>query len=271
MRATLVDWPDRWDPSGTTEQRLCGVPSSDPVVLVATAEGERWARLAGIEPLATVCPVRGMPWVTKGRVAKAVRRLGVTRLACASPAANDFAQGDHGAQVIRSLSFETSPTLPTREAARERLGLAPADRLVVPLLGHPSRIDLVPICMASSALSIAEFPVVFVLPARGANARRARAMLSNMDRVLEVIAWDGPTSLIAPAADAILWGPDAEGRTPGSSDRAGIEWAVRMGVPVLCPAALIRDDDASQFVPCNGTGGADISSAVLAALGNVAR
>ena len=254
-----------------TEQRLCGVPAGDPVVLVATAEGERWARLAGIEPLATVCPVRGMPWVTKARVAKAVRRLGVKTLACASPAASELAQGDHGAQVIRSISFEASPTLPPREATRERLGLAPSDRLVVPLLCHPSRIDLVPICMASSALSIAEFPVVFVLPAQGANARRARAMLSNMDRVLEVIAWDGPTSLIAPAADAILWGPDAEGRRPGSSDRAGIKWAARLGVPVLCPAPLIRDDDTKQFVPCNGTGGADIASAVLAAFGDGAR
>lgn len=254
-----------------TEQRLCGVPATDPVVLIATAEGERWARLAGIEPLATVCPVRGMPWVTKGRVVRAVRRLGVTRLACASPSANELAQGDHGAQVIRSISFETSPPLPTREAARERLGLAPADRLVVPVACHPSRIDQVPICMASSALSIAEFPAVFVLPARGANARRARAMLSNMDRVLEVIAWDGPTSLIAPAADAILWGPDAAGRRPDASDKAGIRWATRFGVPVLCPESAIREEDAGRLVPCNGTGGADIASAVLAALGGGAR
>lgn len=267
MRATLVDWADRWVRASTTEQRLCGLSLDDPVVLVASAQGERWARLAGIEPIATVCPAPGMPWLTRRRIERTAERLGIREFAYSSPRVHTLS----GRSLLQKAPAADQTRTGERDAMRRHLGLKDTDRLVVPMACHPTRIDQVPICMASAALAIAEFPVVFVLPARGANARRARAMLSNMDRVLEVIAWDGPTSSLARAADAILWGPDAEGRRPDSSDKAGIRWAIQFGVPVLCPESAIREEDAGRLVPCNGTGGADISSAVLSAFGNDVR
>ncbi len=276
MRAILLDIPDQWTPGCACEHNVLEcVNEPDPLILVATAEGKKQALAIGLDPVATICPVRAMPWITTQMLDRVVRRLGITELSCRSPSAQQLASGLH----VISISIPewnerpAEPSSSERKRLRASLGLAEDARLLVPLACHASQIDSLVLAMSAAALSIAELPTVTLLPSHGANVRRARAFLSGADRVLDVIATDQPTTRYAPAADAILWGPHHEPMRPDDNAKCAIRWARGFGVPVLCPNAYLTLENESpggELVSCNGSGGADIASAMLAAFGSPA-
>lgn len=280
MRAFLLDMPDdAWSPGDASEhEALACLGTAEPVVLVASARGRSLARRIGLDPIETVCPVRAMPWLTIQRLDRAVRRLGITELSCRSRSALRLASGLHVISLSTPERAEPGAMHRLgRSELRRHLGLKEADRLLVPLAHHASRIDTMVLCIASATLAIAELPTVTLLPSRGANSRRARAFLSGADRVLDVIATDLPTMCYAAAADAIIWGPHhthhphSRAEASDADARDTIQWARRFGVPMLCPSAyldLADEGPGGELFACNGTGGADIASAMLAAFGS---
>lgn len=273
MRALLLDMPDTWSPGDASELDILACSQAkEPLVLIASAAGVVLARRVGLNPIATVCPVRATPWITTQRLDRAVRRLGITEFSCRSASALRLASGLHVISLSTpDRSDQPSLTVFGRDELRARLGLKPDDRLLVPLACHASQLDAMVLVMASATLSIAELPAVTLLPARGANARRARTFLSGADRVLDVIATDLPTVCFAAAADALMWGPHQGPEIPASEARRAITWARRFGVPVLCPNAYLDLEgkgEGGPLVACNGSGGADIASAMLDAFGS---
>ncbi|MCA9273252.1 MAG: hypothetical protein KDA31_09425 [Phycisphaerales bacterium] len=276
MRAILLDMPDEWSPGAASEYDVLRcVGERDPIVLVATATGQRRARAIGLDPVATICPVRSMPWITTQQLDRVVRRLGITELSCRSVAAQQLASGLH----VISISIPVSETQiaerneTERSRLRRALGLRHNDRLLVPLACHASQIDSMVLCMGAITLSIAELPTVTLLPAGGHNRHRARAYLSGADRVLDVIATDLPTMYYAQAADAVIWGPHHDIRIADAHTRCAIRWARGLNVPVLCPSVYLDIEDegpGGELFSCNGTGGADIASAMLSAFGSAA-
>ena len=276
MRAILLDIPDQWTPGAACEHEVLRcVSESDPLILVATEQGKQKALATGLDPVATICPVHAMPWITTQMLDRIVRRLGITELSCRSPNAQHLASGLH----VISISlpeWDERPATPSeseRSRLRASLGLAEDARLLVPMACHASQIDSLVLAMASAALSIAELPTVTLLPTHGANVRRARAFLSGADRILDIIATDQPTTRFAQAADAILWGPHHEPMRPDDNARCAIRWARGFGVPVLCPSAYLtleNEGPGGELYSCNGSGGADIASAMLAAFGSPA-
>ena len=276
MRAILLDMPDEWTPGSASEyEALRCVGERDPLVLIATADGTARARGVGLDPVATICPVRSMPWITTQQLDRVVRRLGITELSCQSVAAQQLASGLH---VISISVPDKEATIAVRDDARRSalrgaLGLRESDRLLVPLACHASQIDSLVLCMSAIALSIAELATVTLLPAGGFNKRRARAFLSGADRVLDVIATDLPTMYYAQAADAIIWGPHHDLQSADEHTRCAIRWARGLNVPVLCPSAYLdieSEGAGGELYSCNGSGGADIASAMLAAFGGAA-
>jgi hypothetical protein len=271
VRAILLDMPDEWTPGAASEYDVLRCSrEQDPIVLVATAEGARRARAIGLDPVATICPVRSMPWITTQQLDRVVRRLGITELSCRSEFAQQLAAGLH----VISISIPSDEDRFARRDASERarlrnkLGLREDDRLLVPMACHASQIDSLVLCMGAIALSIAELPTVTLLPASGHNRHRARAYLSGADRVLDVIATDLPTMYYAQAADAIIWGPHHDLRSAEQHTRCAIRWARGLHVPVLCPSAYLdieHEGPGGELFSCNGSGGADIASAMLAA------
>ncbi len=274
MRAILLDLPDHWIPGCACEHDLIAcLEESDPLLLIATAQGKHRARAFGLDPVATICPVRAMPWITTQQLDRVVRRLGVTELSCRSQEAQHLASGLHVISISIPEHNEqpAEPRDAERAALRAELGVAEDDRLLVPLACHASQIDSLTLAMAAAALSIAELSAVMLIPSGGANVRRARAFLSGGDRVLDVIATDLPTMRYAQAADAMLWGPHHSQKSSDENARRTIRWARGLGVPVLCPSAYLdleKEGPGSELFSCNGSGGADIASAMLAAFGS---
>jgi len=268
--------PDEWSRGSATEYDvLACLRENDPLVLVATAKGVRRARAIGLDPVATICPVRSMPWITTQQLDRVVRRLGITELSCRSAFAQNLASGLH----VISISVPTrepevaEPNEAERLHQRESLGLGPDDRLLVPLACHATQIDSLVLCMGAVTLSIAEMPTVMLLPANGYNTHRARRFLSGADRVLDIIATDQPTMCYSQAADVIIWGPHHDIQSAEEHSRCAIRWARGLGVPVLCPSAYLDIEDegpGGRLYACNGSGGADIASAMLAAFGSAA-
>lgn len=272
----LLDMPDVWKPGDASEYEILAcAQAGGPLVLVASERGHAVARSIGLKPSATVCPVRGLPWITTQRLDRVVRRLGITEFSCRSASALRLASGLYVISLStpdrpEPLGFEPGE----RERLRAQLGLRDSDRLLVPLACHASQIDAMTLCMGAATLAIAELPTVTLLPARSASARRARAFLSGADRVLDVIATELPTLCFAPAADAMIWGPHADVDAQEADSKLAIDWARRFGVPVLCPSANLEfgdKADGSLLYACNGSGGADIASAMIAAFGSPAQ
>lgn len=268
--------PETWAPGGASEYEILTCRDErDPLILVATALERQRALSVGLDPLETICPVRHMPWLTTQKLDRVVRRLGITEFSCRSLAAHRLASGLH---VISLSTPEHTEPIARRDATararlRAELGLTDDDRLLVPLACHASQIDSMVLCMAAAALSVAELATVLMLPTHGTHRRRARAFLSGADRILDVIATDRPTMYYAAAADALIWGPHVDASGSDSNARCAIRWARGFGVPVLCPSDYLDlegDGPGGELVSCNGSGGADIASAMLAAFGGAA-
>ncbi|RNC81530.1 MAG: hypothetical protein ED559_06995 [Phycisphaera sp.] len=242
--------------------------SRDPVIAISDQHGLSRLNSLGIEPVATLAPSTVLGWQTRHTLDRIFKRSGATSVVCRSDWSLNLAAQLSGVSPARPKDLpETRPHTHDRARVREGLGLTDADRLVVPLSNHPGEIDAMVLALFSASMAIAEKPVVVLLPAKAAFFRRARAFLSNADRVLSVIATNVPATAFAPGADAIIWGPHTSDADADYNAPRNISWARRFGVPVLCTENHISesacDDLPGKLHACAGTSAADIASPLL--------
>lgn len=277
MRVQLIDYLPKYSPKGSCDlSAIACSGSSDPIVVVADRDGASRLRSVGIHPVATVTPSVHFPYQNKGRVERTLKRIGATTVVCRSDWCYSTVSTMSGFTPVRpdtavtSLSNHSSQ----RESLRAQLGLSECHNLVIPVSSRPEQIDSLIVCLSSSALAIAKVPVVFLLPSTAKHIGRARAFLSNADRILRVIVTDTPSAYFAPTADAIIWGPHAIGEDHTLHAEETIDWARGFGVPVLCPSQYAKPAKTTsgrgKLYACNGTGAADVSAPLLSIFGSQA-
>lgn len=242
--------------------------STSPVIAVADRSGLARMSTLGINPVACVTPSPVVKWQTKHVLEKAFKRVGATKVVCRSEWSLRLAATISGVHPVRPETPSGSCQCRiSRQQVREQLGLQESHKLIVPLANHPGEIDALVLALCASAMSIAEHPIVTLIPSRAGHVRRARAFLANADRVLNAIATEVPTAAYLAAADAIIWGPHIVGADADRNAIRTIRWARSFGVPVLCTApqidALEIDDASGKLYVCAGTSAADLASPLL--------
>ena len=279
MHVELLDYrcdSEHGDAGSDVEALACSTTEL-PIIAVTPDAGLSGLASLGVTPAVRVSPVAHSARLTVRALRRALSAFGATAVRCRSPYAQRMADLT-GLPLSIDLvppKLSVPPGHISRETIRRHLGLAPTDRFFVPLSARASDINSILLGMCAGALSIAEIPLVTALPHAARHAQRTRRQMSSSDRPLDVIATHIPMLALAPAADVLMWGPHAD-RTRFDPYGPEIEsWARQFGVPFLCSNTILETilahDDltpraADRLVPCNGTSGAEIASAVLAAL-----
>lgn len=264
MRFQLIEQLPTPRPGHATELSALECAASDtPVIAIADQRGLNRLASIGIDPVATVTPSKRSKWRTTRVLERTFKRVGATTVVCRSDWCLQTAGVISGVDPI--LPESHGPVrLPSREALREKLGLSPEHRFVVPLTNHPGEVDAMSLTLCSLAMSIAQTPIVLLMPANAAHVNRARAFLAGADRVLDLIPTSAPAAAYTPAADALIWGPHKQGADALANADHSVRWARTFGVPLLCPHEIARlarkDESLAPLYPCNGTSAADIAS-----------
>ncbi|GAB5495301.1 MAG: hypothetical protein Phyf2KO_03810 [Phycisphaerales bacterium] len=272
MRFELIDQLAKPASRGAGDLDLLECAQSmDPVIAITDRFELSRMRSLGIDPVATIASSSVTTWQTRNTLERVFKRVGATTVICRSEWSLKLAAQISGVYPVRpDHSFVSDSTTADRSRIRNAIGVSDSHKLVVPLSHHPSEIDAMVLALFSTSMSNAENPVVLILPSKSAYFRRARAFLSNADRLLSIIATDVPAAAIAPGADAIIWGPHASDANADYNSTRNISWARSFGIPVLCTenhfTESTEDDLPGKLYACAGTSAADIASPLLSIL-----